>query len=274
MRILLIPPKSNYPQRTPSFDHVGQALPYLAAALEASGHDVVGCNVSYRWCDDGAPATLSRLLKAAMMEARPDAVGVGGLSADYLFVRDAIDVIRSVSPDTPIISGGGLVSSDPDHVVPHLRPDYAVIGEGEQTIIELLNCLATAGDLDSVHGIVYWKDGRPVFTPARTPVDDLDMIPFPDYSLFDFETYLNLLNQYDGYFHCRTRRTPRIMPVSAARSCPFRCTFCYHTTGAKYRVRSIDKVVEEILHFHELYQFFFRGRGFIFSGFHRQARGG
>ena len=255
MRVLLIPAKSNYPSIAPTVDHVGQALPYLAAALKAKGHEVYGMNMAHQRCQPSAEAILKRSLKKYISMYKPDIIGLSGLSADFLFVRDTIRIIRNVSPNTPIIGGGGLFSSDLNFVFSELQPDFAVIGEGEKTIVELLDSLNGKRNYDSIPGIAYWNDRKPVYNQTRKPIDDLDELPFPDYSPFDFETYLMMLNQKDGYFHCRTRQNPRLMPVSAARSCAFNCTFCYHTTGKKYRVRAIDKVISEIAYFYERYQF-------------------
>ena len=54
MRVLLVPQKSNYPDPGPCLDIIGQGIPYLAAALQANGHEVFGLNLNYRWCHDAA----------------------------------------------------------------------------------------------------------------------------------------------------------------------------------------------------------------------------
>ncbi len=67
MRVLLIPPKNNYPN--PGLQTafgLGQGMPYLAGALKAAGHDVFGANVAYLWCYGSAPLTLERVLREAI----------------------------------------------------------------------------------------------------------------------------------------------------------------------------------------------------------------
>ena len=255
MRILLIPPKNNYPNPVPSRDIIGQAFPYLAAVLKAEGHEVLAVNMNYQWCQPSAQVTLEHLINKTIAEFQPDAIGLGGLSADFLFIRDAIRLIRKTAMNTPIICGGGIISSDVSYIFPILSPDFGVIGEGEEAIVELINCMVNGGELNAINGIAYWKNGKPVYNRPRKPIADLDKLPFPDYSLFDFEKYMSIINQKDNYFHCRTQHHPRLMPLITARSCPFNCTFCYHTTGRTYRTRSIDNAIEEINYFHEMYHF-------------------
>ncbi len=188
MRILLIAPKSNYPSTSPSRDHIAQGFPCLAATLKACGQEVFGLNMSYEWCRISAQMTLCRSLKKTIAMCRPHIIGLGGLSADYLFVRDAISMVRKIAPDILIICGGGLVSSDTEYILQVLHPDFAVIGEGEETVVELVECIESGGNLESVAGIAYWKDGEPVYTPKRRPIPELDKLPFPDYSPFETET--------------------------------------------------------------------------------------
>ncbi len=255
MRILLITPKNNYPDRAPSLDHMAQGVPYLAGTLKANGHEVFGLNLNYLRCPISAPMTLKKELKKRIAEYDPQLVGVSGLSADYLFVRDTIRFSQKIAPHTPIVCGGGIISSDVEYIFPLLHPDFAVIGEGEEAVLELTKCIEEGSDPGSVNGIAYWNRGKPVYTEERKQFADPDSLPFPDYTPFDVESYMSMVNQMDNYFHCRTRRNPRLFPVSAARSCPFQCTFCWHSTGRVYRKRSIDSVIDEIIHFHDIYHF-------------------
>lgn len=105
MRILLIPPKNNYPDPRPSLDIFGQGFPYLAGALKKAGHEVFGANINPKWCQGSAPLILANMLNKALRENQPQLIGVGGLSADYSFVRDAIRIIRQTNSNIPIVLG-------------------------------------------------------------------------------------------------------------------------------------------------------------------------
>jgi len=251
----MVPSKNNYPSLEPSRDIMGQAFPYLAAALKSAGHDVFGLNINNEWCRGSAKKALRQCLRNAFHLYEPEIVCVGGLSADFLFIRDTIDILRHINPDIPVICGGGIISSDKDYVFRTLKPEFAVMGEGEETIRELVDSIDNNRDFEEIAGIAFWKEGEPQYTSKRKPISELDRLHLPDYDVFDFHSFISLLNQTDNYFHCRTRTNPRLMPIITARSCPFSCTFCYHTTGKIYRVRSVDAVIQEIIFFYEKYQF-------------------
>lgn len=254
MRVLLVPPKENYPDPDPVVSLVSQGFAYLAAALRQAGHEVFGRNLNYVRREGSARETLQEELRRTAAECQPELVGFGGLSANYLFVRDAIELWRNIAPDVPIVCGGGLVSADREFVFERFRPDFAIVGEAEETLLELVALLKRGGDPAEISGLLYCNDGEMTFTGEPSCIADLDSLPFPDYEPFAIDTYLNLCNQRDNHFHARTQTNPRIFPVSASRSCPFHCTFCYHPVG-RYRKRSPEKVLEEIAYFHEKYHF-------------------
>jgi len=255
MRVLLIPQKNNYPDPRVCLDIFGQGFPYLAGALKAAGHEVFGINMNIHWCHGSAPLTLERLLREAIEKYNPHLIGVGGLSADYIFVRDAILFTRQIAPDIPIVCGGNIITYDADYIFSNLRPDFAVIGEGEKTVVALTDCLEKGGNITNIPNIAFWKDGKPVYTRVEDTNKSLDNLPLPDYSPFDYERFLEHLNQADNNFYAHTRHKPRVMPMTLGRSCPFDCTFCCHTMGPKYRERSINSAIEEIIYFYNKYKF-------------------
>lgn len=252
MRVLLVPPKSNYPHPGPHVNcELGQGMPYLAGALKKAGHEVFGANIYHLWCHGSAPLTLERVLREAILKYQPHLIGVGGLAPDYYFLRDAIFFCRQIAPDIPIVCGGGIVTYDSHYIFSHFQPDYAIIGEGEVAIVKLAEYIEKGGELNFILSLAYWRNGEAVFNEIQYP-QDLDELQFPDYSPFDFENYLSLYNQANNFItHSRYR--PRFMPIATARSCPFKCTFCSQMT--KYRTRSIDNVMKEIAYFYEKYHF-------------------
>ncbi len=256
MRILLVPPKSNYPDPKPYVGLEGQGFPYIAAALKKAGHEVAAAVMSHEWCTETAPARLAFVLEAALREYQPHVVGVGGLSADYGFVRDAVSFIRRSAPDAIIVCGGGMVTYDREFIFGDLRPDFAVSGEAEDTIVKLVNCLESGGNVRDVPNIAYWENGSPKYTRVELPETALEDLPFPDYELFRYEASMRNFNQIETWY-AHTRSHPRIMPISMGRSCPFKCTFCVHshTLSSRYRQRSIDSAIEEIVHFYDRFQF-------------------
>lgn len=254
MRVLLVVPKNNYPAPQPQIDVLGQGLPYLAGALKRAGHQVFAVNINHQWCQPSARGILRDALQEAVLEYQPQLIGLGGLSADYSFVRDALDLARQAAPHTPIVCGGGLITYDADFVFNLLRPDFALAGDAEESLVALTSQLECGGDVNLIPNLLYWKNGLLQKTRVEFSKTSLDDLAWPDYEPFDFETYLTGLNQADHFF-AHTQPKCRLLPISLGRSCPFKCTFCCHAAGPQYRPRSIDSAVAEIRHFYEQYHF-------------------
>ncbi len=108
--------------------------------------------------------------------------------------------------------------------------DYVVRGEGEETIVELLEHLEYGRPLDTVLGLSFKKGDAVVHTPDRPLIQDLDSAPVPDF---------DLVHRWEK----RTR-----IPIATSRGCPFGCRFCsvIQMFGRKYRFKSIDRVMAEI----------------------------
>ncbi|MEK6936381.1 MAG: radical SAM protein, partial [Nanoarchaeota archaeon] len=122
-----------------------------------------------------------------------------------------------------------------------LKPDFGVIGEGEETIIELLTKLKTGGKTTQVNGIICKNENNEtIITKSRKLIEDLDLLPFPDFNGIGFNESLENASAY-GLFDY-----PRIYPILCSRGCPFQCTFCYHCLGIKYRIRSIEGILKEL----------------------------
>jgi len=254
-KVLLILTKDNYPSRDIFVNIVPQGLPYIASSLEKSGYTVYGMNPNYVKFDLDVKGFLKKILQKKIDEVKPDYIGLGGLSADYLYLKDTITFIREIDSSIPIILGGGILSSDSDFIFNDLKPDYGVILEGEITIVNLLNSLVTNSDLSQVRGIMYHSNKGSVTTESQMEAVDLDTLPYPNYDIFGIDTFYELSNQENMYFTGHTQLNPRVIVISGGRSCPFKCTFCYHSTGAKYKNRNVKDIIEEILHFYERYQF-------------------
>ena len=256
MRILLIPPKTNYPDPRPSFALTPQGIACLAGKLKAEGHEVFGLNCNLSWMYSSPVLALERLMREAIDAYRPDMIGIGGLSSDFRFIRDAILISRYIDPRIPILLGGGIVTYDPEYIFTCLQPDFAVIGEAEAAVSELIGCMQRRGDFGSIPNIMFWRDGRSVRTHQDFSYPELDSLPYPYYDCFDYESYLQKSSQFQHMIiYNHTRLNPRVFRITMARSCPHSCTFCSHLKKLPYRMRSIDKSIEEILFFYEKYRF-------------------
>ena len=126
-RILLVLSKDNYPSPEIIVNIVPQGMPYIAGSLENNGYAVYGLNPNYIAFKNDVKAHLKEILHDKINDVKPDYIGLGGLSADYLFIRDAIEAIRDIDPSIPIILGGGIISSDTQFIFDDLMPDFGVL---------------------------------------------------------------------------------------------------------------------------------------------------
>lgn len=163
------------------------------------------------------------------------------LGSSYNYIRWVSQVIKRYHPDSIIVAGSSVASSVPRLLLQHSKVDYLVMGEGEQTIIELLDAIENKRDLSNVNGIAFKNGEEVTITAPRYRIDDLDSIPFPAWDLFPMEVYVgkmatDKLDQLKG----------KGMIVTAGRGCPYRCTYCYHVFGYQSRMRSVENVLAEI----------------------------
>lgn len=240
MRVLIVIPR-NPGSEMPDFNYlfpIGMA--YISAALKKAGHEVTCLNTHHH------PGAIVQQLQAMRAGGQQyDVACTGGLSVEYRQVQAVVDAVRTTALAPLVILGGGLVSSEPALMFNALMPDYMVLGEGEDTICELVAELARGADPTTVAGIGYRQgDGSFAATAPRSPITDLDTLPWPDFEGFGFVDYLDNLKP-SGH-GCDLFDTPRVYPLVTSRSCPYRCTFCFHPLGNKYRQRSIEAVIEEL----------------------------
>lgn len=215
-------------------------LAYISAFLKQNGHDVQYLNLNH--CD----GIVEVLIKDKMSKESYDFVITGGISPFCADIKNCVDSVRRCSSRTRIILGGGLISSQPEIMFNLLQPDYGVIGEGELTITELFECLENKGDINSVNGLIFRNtEGQIILTKPRDPINNLDLLPWPDYEGLGFDEYLDHMLPSDVYTYSIFDK-PRVYPIIASRSCPFSCTFCFHPLGKKYRKRSIDNIMAEL----------------------------
>jgi len=180
-----------------------------------------------------------------------DIVGLSGLITTYGFQHWLIGKLKTMNPGAPVISGGGLATSCSGILFQNTDIDITVIGEGEQTLLELCRALQTGRDLRPVAGIWFRENGCVVKKEKRTNVQDLDALPLPAWDLLPMETYLrnsiwgDVANNSSGFRD--DVKVSRSMNIISSRGCPFSCNYCYHLFGrSHYRFRSAQSLVDEI----------------------------
>ena len=142
-----------------------------------------------------------------------------------------------------------------------MKPDFCIIGEGEEAIVKLADILdpvdgqTTPHNFEGISNLGYWHDGKAVFTTINYDYGDINSRPFPDYEPFGIKEMLDKYSMATRLLYRYSRTHPRPMIISTARSCPFNCSFCVHSHGPKYRERSIENIMAEIKELYEKYKF-------------------
>jgi radical SAM superfamily enzyme YgiQ (UPF0313 family) len=141
-------------------------------------------------------------------------------SQEWPVAKRLAQKIRARLPEAVIIVGGEHITGAPEFSLrdcPEI--DYAVLGEGEETLVELLETLQKGGEPSAVAGLMCWQGSKAIRTMARQRLRAVESISRPAWDLVPIENYLSAGLSF-GVGQGRT------MPMMATRGCPYKCTFC------------------------------------------------
>jgi anaerobic magnesium-protoporphyrin IX monomethyl ester cyclase len=220
MKVLLIQPRIETVYKTVNFPPMG--ISYIASVLRE--HDISVSVFDMRLKNYDRERLASIIKK--------DKPGIVGISSTTFGFNEAINLaqfIKNISKDIITVMGGPHASIMPEESAKFF--DYVVVGEGEYTVLDMVNAIEGKEDITKVKGIVYRKDSKTITTPQRPYIQDLDTLPYPAYDLFPLKDY-NLM----------------ILPLLTSRGCPYQCIYCstYKTFGRPFRPRSPDNIFAEI----------------------------
>jgi radical SAM superfamily enzyme YgiQ (UPF0313 family) len=213
------------------------SLIYVGTALRRAGYAV-------RILDERVLGDFDRSLNEAIASG-PLFAGISAMTGYQ--IHHGIQIARSVralNPSLPIVWGGVHPTIHPDSTIRHGLVDAVVIGDGEETAVDLAHALEDGGGLSRVRGIVFKDAGQIVHTEER-PKLDLEQFPDPDYSLVEIGDYYTI-----GHIS-RTRQ----LQIVTSRGCPFHCGYCYLLLpGLRgYRTISAQRVYDAIRRLSEGY---------------------
>ncbi len=222
--------------------YIPLGLAYVAAELRAAGDMSVEC------LDYQLPHVTDAMVLVAAADPRCVMVGVRGFAGDYLRVQELAEMIRDRTR-VPIVLGGPLATFSYDVVLANTAVDYCVLGEGETSVVELLDHLDDPG---AVPGIAYrGPEGVPVRTlGGMLPSKPIDSISRPAYDLFDIDAYAWRSATVPSPLRFRKIRS---LDIITGRGCPFSCKFCGKLVK-KYRKRDVDSVIDEMAYLRDTFQ--------------------
>lgn len=212
-----------------NFSQVNTGLIYLGTVLKEQGFRV-NCITNYDLFTL-APEAIESMFR----QWRPRLVSFYSISDNWFQIREMAGKIKAWLPESKIVLGGPLATVEGEKLLQEDCFDFAVKGEGEESLALLLTLLKTGkGAWDEIPGLVYKDNGRVVAHAQIAQVADLDALPIPDYDLVGVRGSFN---------------------VVSGRGCPYQCVFCFQGVhGRKYRYREAESVVKEIVHQLEKYQ--------------------
>lgn len=166
-------------------------------------------------------------MERLILSHNPDIVGITCNSG-------AMDTARLLTQKLklkglPVILGGSHPSVLPEQSLNYTGADFAITGEGELALLELMNSLESKRDPGNVKSLVWRDNGRIRVNPRADLIPDIDVLPIPDRSLID-------RNQYFGEV------------IMTGRGCPFNCAYCASRNiwGKRVRLRSVGSIIDEL----------------------------
>ena len=202
-------------------------LLYIASYLEKEGHEVKIFNIT------AFPYTIADIIED-LKQYGAQIVGFSISSNSFLLSLDIIKEVK-IQLELPIIVGGPHVTIFKEQLLNFEEINFAIPGEGEIIMADLVNAIENEGDLSKIKGLIF-KDqsGNVIVNEDRPVIQDLDELLYPAYHLIDFDQYNN-----------ERFGNERFTIGFITRGCPYNCNFCSKITK-KFRTRSVDNVIKEI----------------------------
>jgi anaerobic magnesium-protoporphyrin IX monomethyl ester cyclase len=180
-------------------------------------------------------------VRPLVWELAPDLVGLSALTLDESRALACARLARQAKRDVRVVIGGPLATLTPRRCMDEPDVDGAVIGEGDHTLVELVEALGRSADPAGIPGL-WWRSGGTLRKGRRRPfVADLDALPLPAWDLVDLQRYSKLFS-----FHDVPPVAPPYAPIVTSRGCPWRCAYCHNLFGRKPRLHGPGRVVDEM----------------------------
>lgn len=247
----------------PKYSFTGLTVPplglaYVAAALQQKGHEVSLIDSVGEAVEQNFPHhegyILHGLTTQQILSRIPedcDFIGVSCMfSHEFPVYCALIQAIKERFPKATLLAGGEHVTALPEETFrqcPGL--DIAVLGEGEETISEIVSSAGSDEELARIPGLV-WRDRHGVlrFSSRRERVRDIDSLPLPAWELVPLQNYWK-------YGMGLGVNRGRSMPMLATRGCPYQCTFCSNPVmwTTRWVARKPEAVIREMTLYAEKY---------------------
>jgi anaerobic magnesium-protoporphyrin IX monomethyl ester cyclase len=219
-----------YPYYRPKFDRSPFRFPplgtgYIASFLKQHNFEIEIVDGTFR------------NEKEIVHEVERSKPRIVGIYAMYSMEKESISLAKKIRSMTDLlVVGGPLPTVDPYSFSNDF--DIVVIGEAEDTMLEIASNFLDHGEVKQVQGAILSKSTGVKHENKRAPIADLDSIPFPARELFDNDAYKEYYTNRFGY---------TMTSMISSRGCPFTCDFCSRPVfGDTFRSRSPRNIVDEM----------------------------
>lgn len=206
---------------------------YLAAYIRNAGYAV-------KIFESSSPAFSCDDLDKEISSFKPELVGISVMTPTY---PDAVEICSHIKRyhSVKAVLGGHHISAMKGDVLKQAEDvDFAVYGEGEETLLQLMGQLDSPDPhFEKIDGLVWRDKNTIVVNKPRDLIEDIDILPFPARDLVDMSNYG--LHSYIDFGN-------KSATMITSRGCPFDCFFCssHLTMGRGYRFRSTDSIMSEV----------------------------
>lgn len=220
-------------------------LGYIAAVLEEAGYSV-------KYIDMYAEELNLKELLFKLKKSPPSFVGITCDLVTFVTAKKIAAVIRREFHDCYLIFGGALTIIYPKDLLLNNSFNAMVRGEGEITIIELMEALQKEKPLKNVKGLSFKENGNIYVNEDRPLIKNLDELPFPARHLMPIDKYYSVI-----------AKKGKFTTLIASRGCPYHCTYCLEQ--GPLRLRNSESVVDElelVMQNYGITEFFFQDSTF------------
>ncbi len=237
MRVLFVYPNVTK-ARTPQI-----GISSLSAVLRQAGHQVDLFDFTFIENDQICTSFDEKINRFS-----PDLIAISCRSLEFPYVIKLLNSFERKKRSTFIVIGGVHATVAPDEVIALDSVDAIVRGEGEHALLELVTNLEKGNDIDSIQNLWLKRNGQVIKNEIRPLLDNLDILPYPDFELFDDRHFV-----HDVYFNNRLT-AKRVGAFETSRGCPYSCSYCVNACLQRlnqgksryHRKKSVQRAVNEI----------------------------
>ncbi len=208
----------------------------MPLSILALGGNLVAAGFDVKLYDGSNEKEFIESIINDLLSLKPAFVGLSVMTHSLKYGSELTRTIKHVSPETMIIWGGVHPTLFPDQTIKVDEVDLVVIGEGHETLVEILKRISSGEVWDDVPGICYKKDGEIIINSPEMS---------GNYTIKPMPYHLIEIDKYDKYLHLKDKL--RKIDVISSIGCPFKCRFCINVARKRsYRKRDLVEFMDEL----------------------------